>query len=162
MADPLSRLSTRMAYATRQLPRMAWYTGHLYLMRLLAEHVSQREGESPRPKTGSGARLDERLKADMAALLKQDLTNVEAGIYPVAADHDGSLLTLLDRSALFFRDLPEVNARRKRNATREVLNASTHGRRPDYYLQKLPFSNGRLADRGIGLGGGYYGRGRWW
>jgi hypothetical protein len=29
--------------------------------------------------------------ADMAALLRQDLANVEAGIYPVPADHDGSL-----------------------------------------------------------------------
>ena len=61
----------------------------------------------------------------MAALLEQDLANVEAGIYPVPADHDGSLLTLLDRSRLFFRDLPEVHARRKRNATREVLNPKT-------------------------------------
>jgi ubiquinone/menaquinone biosynthesis C-methylase UbiE len=139
MDDPLSRLATRVAYATRQLPRMAWYVGHLYLMRLLAEQVRQREGESARPKTGSDARLDQRLEADMAALLKQDLANVEAGIYPVPVDHDGSLLTVLDRSRLLFRDLPEVNARRKRNATREVLNATTRGRRPDYYLQNFHF-----------------------
>jgi ubiquinone/menaquinone biosynthesis C-methylase UbiE len=139
MDDPLSRLATRIAYATRQLPRMAWYAGHLYLMRRLAEQVRQREGESARPKTASDARLGQRLKADMAALLEQDLANVETGIYPVPADHDGSLLTLLDRSRLFFRDLPEVNARRKRNATREVLNASTRGRRPEYYLQNFHF-----------------------
>ena len=139
MDDPLSRLATRVAYATRQLPRMAWYVGHLYLMRLLAEQVRQREGESARPKTGSDTRLDQRLEADMAALLKQDLANVEAGIYPVPVDHDGSLLTVLDRSRLLFRDLPEVNARRKRNATREVLNATTRGRRPDYYLQNFHF-----------------------
>jgi ubiquinone/menaquinone biosynthesis C-methylase UbiE len=139
MDDPLSRLATRIAYATRQLPRMAWYAGHLYLMRRLAEQVRQREGESARPKTASDARLGQRLKADMAALLEQDLANVETGIYPVPADHDGSLLTVLDRSRLFFRDLPEVNARRKRNATREVLNASTRGRRPEYYLQNFHF-----------------------
>jgi ubiquinone/menaquinone biosynthesis C-methylase UbiE len=139
MDDPLSRLATRIAYATSQLPRMAWYAGHLYLMRRLAEQVRQREGERARPKTASDARLGQRLKADMAALLEQDLANVETGIYPVPADHDGSLLTLLDRSRLFFRDLPEVNARRKRNATREVLNASTRGRRPEYYLQNFHF-----------------------
>jgi ubiquinone/menaquinone biosynthesis C-methylase UbiE len=142
MDDPLSRLATRVAYVTRQLPRMAWYAGHLYLMRLLAEQVRQREGESARRKTGSGPRLDQRLKADMAALLEQDLANVEAGIYPIPADHDGSLFTLLDRSRLFFRDLPEVNARRKRNTTREVLNASTRGRRPEYYLQNFHFQTG--------------------
>jgi len=139
MSDPLSRMAIRVGYATRQLPRMAWYAGHLYLMRLLAEQLRQREGESARPRTGSDPHLHERLKADMVALLEQDLTNIEAGIYPVPADHDGSLLTLLDRSRLFFRDLPAVNSRRKRNATREVLNASTHGRRPKYYLQNFHF-----------------------
>jgi len=142
MSDRLARLAIRMAYAARQLPRMAWYTGHLYLMRLVAEQLRQRAGESARPKTGSDPRLDQRLQADMVALLEQDLANVEGGIYPVPADHDGSLLTLLDRSRLFFRDLPEVNARRKRNATREVLNARTRGRRPDYYLQNFHFQTG--------------------
>ena len=61
---------------------------------------------------------------------------------PLPADHDGSLLTLLDRSRLFFRDLPEVDERRKRNATHEVLNAKTRGRRPDYYLQNFHFQSG--------------------
>jgi ubiquinone/menaquinone biosynthesis C-methylase UbiE len=139
MSDPLSRLATRVAYATRQLPRLAWYAGHLYVMRLLAEQVRQRDGEGARPKPRSEPRLDQRLKADMVALFEQDLANVEAGIYPVPVDHDGSLLTVLDRSRLLFRDLPEVNARRKRNATREVLNATTRGRRPDYYLQNFHF-----------------------
>ena len=142
MSDRLARLAIRMAYAARQLPRMAWYTGHLYLARLLTEQVSQHEGESARPKARSDPRLNERLNADLVALLEQDLANVEGGIYPVPADHDGSLLTLLDRSRLFFRDLPEVNARRKRNATREVLNARTRGRRPDYYLQNFHFQTG--------------------
>jgi ubiquinone/menaquinone biosynthesis C-methylase UbiE len=142
MSDPLSRLATRVEYSIRQLPRMAWYAGHLYVMRFLAEQVRQREGESARPKPRSDPRLDQRLNADTAALLKQDLANVEAGIYPVPADHDGSLLTLLNRSRLLFRDLPEVNARRKRKATREVLNASTRGRFPDYYLQNFHFQTG--------------------
>jgi ubiquinone/menaquinone biosynthesis C-methylase UbiE len=142
MSDPFSRLATRLTYATRQLPRMAWYAGHLYVMRRLAEQVRQQEGESARPKPRSDPRIDQRLSADRAALLEQDLANVEAGIYPVPADHDGSLLTLLDRSRLFFRDLPDVDDRRKRNATREVLTAKTRGRRPDYYLQNFHFQSG--------------------
>jgi hypothetical protein len=40
---------------------------------------------------------------------------------PTAADHDGSLLTLLHRSRLFFEDLPEIHRRRERNAHNEVL-----------------------------------------
>ena len=50
-----------------------------------------------------------RLYADMAILLQQDLANIEAGLYPLPADHDGSLLTLLHRSRLFFADLPLQN-----------------------------------------------------
>jgi ubiquinone/menaquinone biosynthesis C-methylase UbiE len=142
MSDQLSRIAIRVGYATRQLPRMAWYAGHLYLLGLFAEQGSQRAGEGAEPKPRSDRRLDERLKSDMVALLEQDLANIEAGIYPVPADHDGSLLTLLDRSRLFFRDLPAVNSRRKRNATREVLNASTRGRRPEYYLQNFHFQTG--------------------
>jgi ubiquinone/menaquinone biosynthesis C-methylase UbiE len=90
----------------------------------------------------SDPRLEQRLNADRASLLEQDLANVEAGVYPLPADHDGSLLTMLNRSRLFFRDLPNVDARRKRNATHEVLNAKTRGRRPDYYLQNFHFQSG--------------------
>jgi ubiquinone/menaquinone biosynthesis C-methylase UbiE len=121
---------------------MAWYAGHLYLMRRLAEQVRQQDGETAPPKPRSDSRIERRLNSDMAALLEQDIANVEAGIYPLPADHDGSLLTLLDRSRLFFRDLSDVDERRKRNATREVLNAKTRGRRPDYYLQNFHFQSG--------------------
>jgi ubiquinone/menaquinone biosynthesis C-methylase UbiE len=142
MNDPLSRLATRVAYASSQLPRMAWYAGHLYLMRRVAEQVRKRDGKATPPKSRSDPGLDERLYADRTALIEQDLANVEAGIYPLPADHDGSLLALLDRSRQFFRDLPDVDARRKRNATHEVLNERTRGRRPDYYLQNFHFQSG--------------------
>jgi ubiquinone/menaquinone biosynthesis C-methylase UbiE len=142
MSHPLSRLATRVAYASSQVPRMAWYAGHLYVMRRLAEQVQRQEGERAAPRPRSDPRLDERVEADRTALLKQDLANVEAGIYPLPADHDGSLLTLLDRSRLFFRDLPDIAERRKRNATHEVLTEKTRGRRPDYYLQNFHFQSG--------------------
>jgi ubiquinone/menaquinone biosynthesis C-methylase UbiE len=122
---------------------MAWYTGHFYVMRRLAQHVrQQQEGKSTQPKPRTNGSTDRRLNDDMAALIEQDLANVEAGIYPLPADHDGSLLTLLDRSRLFFRDLPEVEERRRRNGTREVLNEKTRGRRPNYYLQNFHFQSG--------------------
>src|ERR1019366_4719424 len=55
-----------------------------------------------------------RLYADMASLFRQDLANVEAGVYPLPADGDSSLPMLLDRSRLFFVDLPEIHCRRER------------------------------------------------
>ena len=133
MGDPLSRLATRIAYAARQLPRMAWYAGHLYVMRQLAE-LQEGERDPTPPKPEPDPRLDRRLENDMMALLEQDLVN--AGIYPVPADHDGSLLTLLDRSRLFFRDLPEVHARRERNATREVLNSTRELRHKPFMVEE--------------------------
>lgn len=141
MSHPLSRLATRVAYASRQWPRLAWYSGHLYVMRRLADEHRRREGERAQPRR-SNPRLEQRLEADMAALIERDVANVEAGIYPLPADHDGSLFTILDRSRLFFRDLPDIAARRKRNATHEVLDETTRGRRPDYYLQNFHFQSG--------------------
>jgi ubiquinone/menaquinone biosynthesis C-methylase UbiE len=78
----------------------------------------------------------------MALLLQQDLANVEAGIYPLPADHDGSILTLFHRSRLFFEDLPEIHRRRESNAHSEVLSEETHGKRPRYYLQNFHFQSG--------------------
>ena len=144
--SPLSRLTTRVAYMSMQLPRVAWYAGHLYALQQLADRMRRREGESTQRQPQSGRRaqrrLEQHLDADMAALLADDLANVEAGIYPLPRDHDGSLATLLGRSRLFFRDLPDVAKRRKRNATHEVQTAETRGRRPEYYLQNFHFQSG--------------------
>ena len=142
MSELLSRLVTSLAYATSQLPRLAWYSGHLYVLQQLAKRARQRNGESTGSPPRSDRTLEQRLKADMATLLKRDLDNVLAGIYPVPDDHDGSLLTLLNRSRLFIRDLPQVTARRERHATREVLTEENRGSRPDYYLQNFHFQTG--------------------
>ena len=78
----------------------------------------------------------------MAILLQQDLANIEAGYYPLPADHDGTLMTLLHRSRLFFDDLPEIHRRRNRHAHSEVLSEETPGKRPRYYLQNFHFQSG--------------------
>jgi ubiquinone/menaquinone biosynthesis C-methylase UbiE len=75
-------------------------------------------------------------------LFQRDLANVEAGIYPLPADHDGTLPVLLARSRLFFEDLPEVHHRRERRDIRQVLTAHTRGKRPNYYLQNFHFQSG--------------------
>ena len=75
-------------------------------------------------------------------LLLQDLANIEAGFYPLPADHDGSLSTLLHRSRLFFEDLPDIHRRRESIAHNEVLSEGTRGKRPRYYLQNFHFQSG--------------------
>src|SRR5215831_19270250 len=106
MSSSLSQFATRAAYGARQLSRVAWYVGHGMVLRRLSEEARRREGESSRPRPHTDAPVPERgrLYEDMAALFQCDLANVEAGVYPLPADHDGSLLTLLNRSWLFFAD----------------------------------------------------------
>src|SRR3984893_3901190 len=114
MSHPLSRLATRAAYGARQLPRVAWYVGHGLAMRRLSEGARRRYGESTRPRTHTDAAVPDRKRIflDMAALLQRDLANVEAGIYPLPTDHDGSWSTLLDPRRTFTSPIIRVISRK--------------------------------------------------
>jgi ubiquinone/menaquinone biosynthesis C-methylase UbiE len=145
MANPVSRFATRLAYGASQLPRVAWYVGHGVVMRQLSDLAGRdTAGRSKRPRASTDAPVPDRrrLYADMATLFLQDLANVEAGIYPMPMDHDGSLPTLLHRSRLFFEDLPDIHRRRESGDHREVLSDETRGKRPSYYLQNFHFQSG--------------------
>ena len=145
----LSRFAIRVAYGASQLPRVAWYVGHNAAMRRLSEAARRRAGETTRPRSHTDAPVPDRkrLYADMATLFRQDLANVESGIYPLPADHDGSLATLLNRSRLFFADLPEIHRRRESGKQRQVLSEETLGKRPAYYLQNFHFQSGGWMTR---------------
>jgi hypothetical protein len=84
MTNPLSRIAIRVAYGASQLPRVAWYVGHGLAMRRLAEATRRQDGQAARPRPHTDAPLPDRrrLYADMAVLLRHDLANVEAGLYP--------------------------------------------------------------------------------
>ena len=131
MTAPGPNIISRVAYGMSQLPRLAWYLGHGLALRRLAE-AARRSGAQTRRRLRTKAAVPERgqLYADMARLFLQDLGNVEAGIYPLPVDHDGSLLTLIKRSRLFFEDLPEINRRRETRAHSEIFNNGTRGKRP--------------------------------
>jgi len=144
MERSFSHFAMRAAYGARQLSRVGWYVGHGAAVRWLAREARRREGESkrPRPHTNAAVTGRDRLYADMAALFQRDLANVEAGIYPLPQDHDGSFLTRLNRSRLFFEDLPDVHRRRESGRNTEVLTPETSGKRPLYYLQNFHFQSG--------------------
>jgi hypothetical protein len=144
MTTPLSRIAMRVAYGASQLPRVAWFVGHSLAVRQLAEATRQRDDWATRQRAHTNAPVPDRrrLYADMAVLFRQDLANVEAGVYPLPADHDGSLLTLLYRSRLFFEDLPEIHRRRESGRYSEVLSEDSVGKRPRYYLQNFHFQSG--------------------
>ena len=148
--SPLARLATRVVYGATQLPRLAWYAGHGYALQRLAAEVKRREEGEPAPQPHTPRPGDNRtpvlsqnrLYGDMTALMARDLANVEEGLYPLPADHDGSLMTRIYRSRLFFNDLPDVHRRRKERRHDEVLDETTRGKRPDYYLQNFHYQSG--------------------
>jgi hypothetical protein len=115
MAASAPSIVTRVAYGVSQLPRVAWYLGHGLALRRLAEAARRRDGAKAQPRVHTKAPVPDRsrLYADMAKLFLRDLANGESGIYPLPADHAGSLLTLINRSRLFFADLPEIHRRRE-------------------------------------------------
>lgn len=142
MPFQFSRAATQAAYGITQLPRVAWYVGHSLVLRELADTVRQRQA----PKAGRRRNLPvpdrARIYADMAKLFRQDLANVEAGIYPVPVDQDRSIFAAIQRSRLFFADLPNIHQRRTRGARSEILTDATRGKRPRYYLQNFHFQSG--------------------
>ncbi len=144
MSSLLTRLATRAAYGASQGPRVAWYVGHTLAMRRLSQAARKLEGERARPPARTDKPVPDRnrLLADMAELFRRDVANVEAGLYPLPLDHDGSLPTLLKRSRLFFEDLPRIHRRRQTGTHSDVLSADTRGKRPRYYLQNFHFQSG--------------------
>ncbi|MGA9206774.1 MAG: methyltransferase domain-containing protein [Terriglobales bacterium] len=140
----LSRYAMQAAYGVTQLPRVAWYVGHSLLLRELADTTRKREEPRARRRIRTTTSVPDRKRiyADMAKLFFQDLANVEAGIYPIPADHDGSLFASIRRSRLFFEDLPNIHRRRQRRAHNEILNDTTRGKRPRYYLQNFHYQSG--------------------
>ena len=160
MSSPLSRVTTQVVYGASQLPRIAWYIGHGLAVRRLSDWAERRVNKArPRAHTNLPVPDRKRLYADMAILLQQDLANIEAGIYPLPADHDGSLLTLLHRSRLFFEDLPAIHRRRESSTHNEVLAEGTRGKRPRYYLQNFHFQTGGWMTDDFGELIRYAGRG---
>jgi len=143
MNRPHSSFTTRLAYGATQLARIGWYLGHGIAVRRLARQARDAaSSEGPKPHTDRPIPRRNQLVADMTGLFQRDLENVEAGIYPLPADHDGSLSALLERSRLFFEDLPAVRDRREQGLHSEVLTESTRGKRPRYYLQNFHFQSG--------------------
>jgi hypothetical protein len=144
MSNPLSRVTTRVAYGASQLPRIAWYVGHSLAVRQLSEATRRRDGKKAQPRAHTNLPVPERRR-----LYADDLANIEAGLYPLPADHDGSLLTLLHRSRLSFEDLPEIHRRRESRAQRSPSREDARQATPLLFAE-FPFPDGRLDDGRFG------------
>lgn len=149
MATAIDRLGLRAAYGLRQAPRVAWYVAHGYAMGQLRRMAEERHPDAVRKRTSSRPAPDrDRLWRDLGALFVGDLANVEAGIYPMPDDHEGSLPDLIDRSRAFFLDLPQIFERRREDAHQEVFSEEFRDRFPRYYLQNFHYQSGGYLSEG--------------
>jgi hypothetical protein len=96
----------RFSYAARQTARVAWYAGHYAAgLRLLKPMSKPAFPVGPTP-------TREEMTADMRATFEREWQDIERGQFPVPRPLSLDPTELLRRSALYFRDLPSVDARR--------------------------------------------------
>lgn len=142
MVSPLDRLS----YAARQTARVAWYAGHYAAGRRLMKPM-------PKPDFAIGPTPGRaELTADMRALFQREWRDVAAGLFPAPRLLGPEPAEFLRRSLLYFRDLPQVDARRHGQLDDEMPPGTQADGLPDYYRQNFHFqSDGWLSDHSAAL-----------
>ena len=137
----LARLAYRAAHATR----MGWYSGLYRLSRTLTKPTPAAPGVAERMPSL------ERLRADLDALIAQDLANIEAGLYRMPEDVLPGPSSLR-QAARYIADLHAVDRRRHARDGQEVFRSANQGRFPRYYLQNFHYqTDGYLRRRSAEL-----------
>lgn len=138
MVSPLDRLT----YAARQTARVAWYAGHYVAGRRLLKPMPK--PDFPVGPTPTRAELT----ADMRALFTREWRDIEAGLFPAPRPLGAEPGEFLRRSLRYFRDLPQVDARRHGQLDDEMPSGRQGDGLPDYYRQNFHFqSDGWLSER---------------
>lgn len=136
----------RLSYAARQTARVAWYAGHYAAGRRLLKPM-------PKPDFAIGPTPGRpELTADMRALFRREWRDVAAGLFPAPRLLGPEPAEFLRRSLLYFRDLPQVDARRHGALDDELPPGTQADGLPDYYRQNFHFqSDGWLSDHSAAL-----------
>lgn len=131
MATTIDRLS----YTARQTARVAWYAGHYAAgLRLLKP--------LPRPEVPVGPTPSRaELSADMRALFGREWRDIEAGLFPAPRLRPAEPGEVLRRSLRYFRDLPQVDARRHGELD-ELPPGEQGDGLPAYYRQNFHHQSG--------------------
>ncbi len=136
----------RLTYAARQTARVAWYAGHYAAGRRLLKPMPK--PDFPIGPTPSRAELT----ADMRALFEREWRDIAAGLFPAPRGLGPEPAEFLRRSLLYFRDLPQVDARRHGTLDDEMPPGTQADGLPDYYRQNFHFqSDGWLSDHSAAL-----------
>src|SRR5215470_15884280 len=141
MASALDRLT----YAARQAARVAWYAGHYAAGRRLLKPM-------PKPEFAIGPTPTRaEMTADMRSVFEREWRDIEAGLFAAPRTLGPDPAEFLRRSLLYFRDLPQVDARR--HGERDELPPGEQGDGlPDYYRQNFHFqSDGWLSEHSAAI-----------
>ena len=141
------RVIERLSYGLSQSARVAWYMGH-YMAALRFD----KQEERPRPDPTAARAGRRALIAALRQLFAEDWRNIEDGIYAMPHDLIGRPDRLLDRSRRFFRDMPEIAARRAAREGRALKPDLPEALYPPYYLQNFHYqTDGYLSPESAAL-----------
>lgn len=141
----------RTVYFASQNARVAWFLGQYLLSQRLSRPTAARSQARPRRRRAAPSLPD--LLADIVALQRRDWARIRSGVYRAPAPVLEEAGKLLDDALRYFRDLPEVTARRQRDGFDDVRQtvAST-GKLPDYYCRNFHYqTDGYLSERSARL-----------
>jgi ubiquinone/menaquinone biosynthesis C-methylase UbiE len=136
----------RLSYAARQTARVAWYAGHYAAGRRLLKPMPK--PDFPVGPTPSRAEMT----ADMRAVFTREWQDIEAGLFSAPRVLGPEPAEFLRRSLAYFRDLPQVDARRHGQLDAELPPGTQADGLPDYYRQNFHFqSDGWLSEHSAAL-----------
>jgi ubiquinone/menaquinone biosynthesis C-methylase UbiE len=130
----------RLSYAARQAARVAWYAGHYAAGRRLLKPMPK--PDFPVGPTPTRAEMT----AEMRMVFEREWQDIARGLFPAPRNLSLDAGDLVRRSALYFRDLPQVDARRHGRLDGELPPGTQGDDLPDYYRQNFHFqSDGWLS-----------------
>jgi ubiquinone/menaquinone biosynthesis C-methylase UbiE len=136
----------RLSYAARQAARVAWYAGHYAAGRRLLKPM-------PKPDYPIGPTPSrQEMTADMRAVFQREWRDIADGLFPAPRALAPEPTEFLRRSLRYFRDLPQVDARRHGRLDDEMPPGQQGDGLPDYYRQNFHFqSDGWLSEHSAAL-----------
>jgi ubiquinone/menaquinone biosynthesis C-methylase UbiE len=136
----------RLSYAARQAARVAWYAGHYAAGRRLLKPM-------PKPDYPIGPTPSrQEMTADMRALFEREWRDIAQGLFPAPRALAPEPAEFLRRSLLYFRDLPQVDARRHGRADDTLPPGEQGDGLPSYYRQNFHFqTDGWLSEHSAAL-----------
>ncbi|HXV22890.1 MAG TPA: class I SAM-dependent methyltransferase [Alphaproteobacteria bacterium] len=142
---PADRRLARMAYRAAHATRMGWFSGLYRLSRRLTTPTPAAPGLAERMPSVK------QMRADLEALIEQDLAHIETGLYRMPENVLPGP-SALRQAARYIADLRAVDRRRRAKDGQEIFRTWRSQSLPRYYLQNFHYqTDGYLSRRSAEL-----------